>query len=707
MLAQRMKCFASTIVLALTALTSQASAFVLAEHSTLRVSLDKGFEPVVATAFDLVCSDLQRVMDVSAQLTKDEPQVIIGSVQGSDVVALKASGVDLAPLYEEGQAFIIATNDMGQLVIAGSDDLGTAYGLMEFSRLLGVSPLVWWADVDPEQISQLQVPDGYYNHQSPYVSFRGIHVTDIEWGLQAWITRTFDPSGAYTIDQKTARNIFELLLRLRANVFWSPEDDSSRAFFASAEGKALAQAYGIYLGTDTKNAIDFPGLDQPLMCEDDGFGYLRHFPSEAERQQDRGCGVYYHANFSGGPHEYLWQGTASPFLMFQQLSEAYYHGAYRLWVLNVGDIKPCEYLLSLFTDMAWDLGAVRELSIGRHLEEFFAQTIGRDVARLISIYMKEFYHLSFQRKPEHLAGTRTEEALDGTTDWNTIHDMPWSEKRIRHRLGRYDLMRKNVLWVADSVRRTHPSRYDAYFELVEYPVITVCDQNQKFLMAQLARHGRPWLSRESVADTWRRSDLAHNHIQSLTQQYNALRNNKWQGIMSSNPAGRQVFQPVPHTQVQGSLPTDPSVIASFYGASYHASSFSGGSVLDPVLGLGASIRAMPVPKDCNVTYKFKHNYGQAKSTVVLLRVLPTHPIEAEQRFTLSLDGSEPQTYTYDTEVGTEQWKRNVLRNYAVVVARLPITQATGEHQLVVSALDDGVVIDEVFVFPASQVVMEQ
>jgi len=93
--------------------------------------------------------------------------------------------------------------------------------------------------------------------------------------------------------------------------------------------------------------------------------------------------------------------------------------------------------------------------------------------------------------------------------------------------------------------------------------------------------------------------------------------------------------------------------------------------------------------------------------VVLMRLLPTHPIDAEQRFTLSLDGSEPQTYTYDTEVGTEQWKRNVLRNYAVVVARLPITRATGEHQLVVSALDDGVVVDEVFVFPASQVVVEQ
>lgn len=704
MLAQRMKFIASTIVLAMTALTSMASAFVLPAHSTLRVQLDKSEAPVVGTAFDLVCYDLQRVLDVSVQETDQNPQVLVGSIDGPLAAQLQATGIDLSPLVVEGQGFILATTAEGQLIVAGSDVLGTAYGLMELSRLMGVSPLEWWADVDPDPLAQLTFPDGYINHQSAYVTFRGVHVDDIEWGMQPWMTRTFDPAAVHTIDQKTARHIFQLLLRLRANLFWPPADESSRAFFTSDEGVALANSYGIYLGRDTLNAIFLPGLDQPRMCVDDGFGYLRHFPTEEERQLEGGCGAYYHASFKGAPHDYLWQGTASPFLMYQQLSEAYYHGVYRLWVLNVGDIKPCEYQLSLFTDMAWNLDAVRELSIGRHLEEFFAQTVGRDVARLLSIYMKEFYHLSFQCKPEHLARTRIDEAADGATDWNAVRDLPWSEKRIRHRLTRYDLMRRNVLWLADSVRHVHPNHYDAFFQLVEYPVLTVVDQNVKYLLAQLARHGKTWLARESVAETWRRSDLAHNRIQELTQRYNNQRNGKWQGIMSSNPAGRQVFQPVPHTQLSTPLSADPTVIASFYGASYNASSFSGGSVLDPVLGLGASIRAMPIPKDCNVTYKYKYNYGQARYTYVILRLLPTHPIEAQQRFSLSLDGSEPQVFTYDTEVGSEEWKVNVLRNYAVVSARIPVTKATGEHQLVVSALDDGVVVDEVFVYPNPVVV---
>ena len=684
-----MKFIATTVVLAMAALTSQASAFVLSGHTTLRVAVAKEEPALVGTAFDLLNSDIQRVLDITFDVTDNEPQILVGSLGGPMDAALRATGADLSWLEGAGQAFVITVSPAGQLVVAGSDYFGTAYGLMELSRLIGVSPLEWWADVTPQTLAQLEFPDGYLNCQAPNVSFRGIHVADIEWGLQPWMNRTFDPAALHTLDRKTTRHIFELLLRLRANLFWAPADASSQEFFASPDAQALAAAYGILLGTDEARPLNYPGMEMPVMCVDDGFGYLRHFPTPEEAQLARGCGVYYHASFQGAPHDYLWLGTASPFLMFQQLSEALYHGANRLWVLNVGDIKPCEYQLSLFMDLAWDLEAVRELTMGRHLEEFFAQTVGRDVARLTSIYMKEFYHLAFQCKPEHLA--------DVGTDWTVVRDLPWSEQRIRHRLGRYDLMHRNIEWLADSVRRTHPDHYDAFFELVEYPVQATISQNQKYLLAQLARHGVAWLKKEKVADTWRRSDLAHNRIQELTLQYNNLHDGKWQGIMSSNPAGRQVFQPVPHTQVQAPLPQDRPCIATFYGASYNASSFTGSQVLDPVLGLGASIRAMPVPKDCNITFKYNHNYRAAQTTEVEFHLLPTHPVEQQQRFSVSLDGGEPQTFTYDAEVGSEEWKQNVLRNYAVVVARLPITRAAGEHQLQVSALDDGVVVDEVFV----------
>ena len=238
---------------------------------------------------------------------------------------------------------------------------------------------------------------------------------------------------------------------------------------------------------------------------------------------------------------------------------------------------------------------------------------------------------------------------------------------------------------------------DAFFELAEYPLMATIMQNQKYLLAQLARHGRSWLQAEDVAATWQRSDQAHDRIQELTQQYNALKGGKWQGIMSCNPRNLTVFQPLTHTQASAPLPAEPENIASFYGASYHGASFSGKSVLDPVLGLGASIRAMPLPKGCDLTYRFSHRFVGDQANLVL-HMLPTHPIEEQQRITVSLDGGLPVTLTYATEGRSEQWKQNVLRGFAVVTCQVPVGSAT-DHTIRVTALDDGVVLDELFVRP--------
>jgi len=696
MLAQRIKSIASTIVLAMTALTLQASAFVLPAHTELRASLDRKEPTVVATAFGLLQSDFQRILDVSLQTSAKEPQFIIGSMNGPAAATLAAAGIDLSWLNGRAQAFVLAVNGKGQLVLAGSDAYGTAYGLMEMSRILGVSPWEWWADVVPETRTSLTLPENFRVQQASDVTFRGIHISDIDWGLGPWSSKTFDPSSPYTIGLKTARRIFELMLRLRLNLFWPPASSPQTDFFATRDGHFLAQTYGIFLGHDMEHPVEEEGVPAPLMFSDDGYGYLTRFPTAEDAQRNGGCGVYYHASYKGAPQDYLWLGTASPFLLYQQLTEAYYHGALRLWVLNVGDIKPCEYQTSLFADLAWDINAVRQMSVARHLEEFYALNVGRDIARLASIYMKEFYHLSFQCKPEHLAGTRI-----GESDpvWQQIRDLPWSEKKIRHRLTRYDQMQRNVEWLLDSVYHYNYPHYDSFFQLVGYPVLATIEMNLKFLLAQLARHGISWLADETVKQTWRRSDLAFYKLQQLTKQYNSQHKDKLKGMMTTDPTIQPVFKMLPHEDAKGPMPAEQPAIATFYGASYQASSFSGSDVLDPVLGLGASIRAIPIPKDCNVTYKYNYNYGNTPSANVELHLLPTHPIETQQRLSVTLDGGAPIVLTYDAQPGTEEWKQNVLRNYAVVLVNIPVILPAGEHQLVVTALDEGVVLDEVFIRP--------
>ena len=796
---------ASTIVVAMIALTMQASAFVLRYATPTKASVSADEEAVVLTAVDMLQGDVQRVLGINLEITDHDASIIIGTMGGSNAKRIARSGINLDYLVGRKQAFVMAVDADGHLVIAGSDAAGTAYGIIELTRQLGVSPWEWWADVEPELRQEFTLPEGFHTQQSPDVLFRGIFINDEDFGFLPWVVFNYEPNELGAIGPRTTERIFQLMLRLRANLYWPPMHEQTLPFFLTAGNAELASRYGIYLGSShceplacdvagewprrgqgdynwatnsnavtafwerrvaetanlpmvytlgmrgvhdgamqgyedadesrraleqvittqrgilgkyiTKSLYMVPqvfipykevmdqykaGLHVPddvtLMWTDDNYGYIRHFPNERERARSGGNGVYYHISYWGRPHDYLWLGTASPFLMFQQLSEAAYHGASRMWVLNVGDIKPSEYQISLFMDMAWNLEAVRELSVGKHIEEFMAMNVGRDVARLLSIYLKEHYHLAFQRKPEHLAGTRVEEPAGGNVNWSAIRDLPWSEKKLRHRLTRYDLMQRNVRWLADSVRKAHPARYDAFFQLVEYPIMCAALQNEKFACAQLARHGISYLSRESVQQTWQRSDNAHNRIQQLTIQYNAQRGGKWQGIMNSNPRALSVFQPVPHVAVPDPMPVDRPTIATFYGASYNNSSFSGNSVLDPVLGLGASIRAMPVPKDCNLTYSFQYAFPASQQRVeVEVHMLPTHPIEERQRFTLSLDGSSPMMFVYNTEGRSEQWKQNVLQNYAVVRAYLPVSKRTGSHDIVFAAMDDGVVVDEVIV----------
>ncbi|MBR0273314.1 MAG: glycosyl hydrolase 115 family protein [Bacteroidaceae bacterium] len=786
------------------ALTVQASAFVLPAQQSVTLSVADKERAVVHTAVSLLQADLQRVLSAPTKLSRSKAQILVATWRGEGRQLLADTGLDLSWLDSQAQAFILQVTTDGRLVIAGSDSYGTAYGIIELTRLLGVSPWEWWADVEPDAKGEFRLDEGYLTRQSPNVAYRGIFINDEDWGLMPWSATNYEPSTRGQVGPKTTERIFELMLRLRANLYWPPMHECTYPFFLTDGCKELAAKYGIMIGTShcepmgcnaaTEWAIrgkgdynwdtnrsevlrfwdqrvkesarvpqvytlgmrglhDGPmqgittldakklaltdifkaqrellathvnpevsrvpqvfipykevleaynaGLQVPddvtLMWCDDNYGYIRHFPTDAEQRRSGGNGVYYHASYWGRPHDYLWLGTASPFLMFQQLYEAYYHGAQRMWVLNVGDIKPLEYQISLFMDMAWDIEQVRQLTVGTHLEEFYAQNIGRDVARLISIYMKEYYHLAFQCKPEHLAGTRVEEPKGGETDWTQVRDMPWSEKKLRHRLSRYDLMQRNVRWVSDSVRHTHPKRYDAFFQLVEYPVMAAAAQCEKYHLAQLARHCISYLQRDNVDSTWRRSDLAHNRVQELTIRYNEQRNGKWRGIMSSNPRALPVFQPVPHVQATTPMPEEEPSVATFYGASYDAATFAGNGILAPVLGLGASIRAMPLPREHSLTYNFKHNYLRQRFSVIEIHLLPTHPIDEQQRFSISLDGSQPLTYTYNTVGRSEEWKQNVLRNYAVVIARPQVFKPTGEHSLVITALDDGVVIDEVIV----------
>ena len=224
------------------------------------VVIDPADYPVVRLAANLLADDVARV-------TGQRPAVRENTAQTSQVVLIGTLGHS-ARLDELARAGKLARLDALRggwettlrqtvdhpwpgveraLVIAGSDRRGAAYGAMEISERIGVSPWYWWADVPVKRQGTLTLPAAAPEVSSPSVKYRGIFINDEDWGLQPWAAKTFDPAFK-NIGPKTYAKVFELMLRLRLNYLWPAMHPCSREFASVPENAALADQYAIVMG---------------------------------------------------------------------------------------------------------------------------------------------------------------------------------------------------------------------------------------------------------------------------------------------------------------------------------------------------------------------------------------------------------------------------------------------------------------------------
>ncbi len=182
--------------------------------------------------------------------------VLLGTLGQSALIdQLAAANVlDGAALRGKWETFTIQVVDrpLGRvgkaLVVAGSDRRGTAYGVFELARRLGVSPWSWWADVKPHHQDNLYLTAGTYQSAPPTVKYRGIFLNDEDWGLQPWAAQKMDKD-IKDIGPNTYARLFELLLRLKANLIWPAMHPSTRAFFHYPGNAQTAERYAIMVGT--------------------------------------------------------------------------------------------------------------------------------------------------------------------------------------------------------------------------------------------------------------------------------------------------------------------------------------------------------------------------------------------------------------------------------------------------------------------------
>ena len=254
-----------------------------------------------------------------------------------------------------------------------------------------------------------------------------------------------------------------------------------------------------------------------LLC-DDNWGNVRRVPNAEERKHPGGWGLYYHVDYVGAPRNTKWLNVTQTQQMFEQLSLAYDHGIQRMWILNVGDLKPMEYPIQLFMDMAWNPKEFTQQDVTRHTTRFFRRVLGCSAAKEVAdIYNRNCQYMA--RVTPEMLDARTYNVVTG--EWKQVADD-------------YARLERRALRVLPEIPE---AARDAYYQSVLFPVQAMANLYDMYyaqaMNQYLASVGLPdaneWAER--VKDCFRRDSL-------LCHDYNkVLAGGKWDGMMTQKHIG--------------------------------------------------------------------------------------------------------------------------------------------------------------------------
>ena len=184
--------------------------------------------------------------------------VIAGTLgQSSFIDEMKENGkIDVSQIEGKWETYSLQVVDnplngvKKALVVIGSNPRGTAYGMFEISRLIGIHPWYWWADINPETKAQLYISGTKTVSKEPSVKYRGIFINDEDWGIHPWAKSTLDKA-AGSIGPRTYEKVFELILRMKANLLWPAMHEclAEKTFWYYDECRELLSKWNVVMGS--------------------------------------------------------------------------------------------------------------------------------------------------------------------------------------------------------------------------------------------------------------------------------------------------------------------------------------------------------------------------------------------------------------------------------------------------------------------------
>lgn len=225
--------------------------------STSKILYDSSEKKLIGKSAAFLADDIEKVTGKNSEVLStieeaDGNIIIIGTIGNSRYIdeLIETKKMDVDPILNEWERFIIQTVENPfpgvdeALVIVGSDKRGTAFGVFTLSEEMGVSPWYWWADVPVKKSEQIFINKGRHVSKGPSVKYRGIFLNDEAPALRNWAKEKF---GGF--NHKFYENVYELLLRNKANYLW-PAMWLPVAFADDdPENARLADEYGIVIST--------------------------------------------------------------------------------------------------------------------------------------------------------------------------------------------------------------------------------------------------------------------------------------------------------------------------------------------------------------------------------------------------------------------------------------------------------------------------
>ena len=447
--------------------------------------------------------------------------------------------------------------------------------------------------------------------------------------------------------------------------------------------------------------------DVIMLLTDDNWGDVCRLPNEKERKHPGGWGMYYHVDYVGAPRNSKWMNMTPIQHMWEQLQLTYDYGVDRLWVLNVGDLKPMEYPITLFMDMAWNPKEYTAETLLEHPRRFCAEVLGEEqadeAARILNLYCK--YN-----------GRVTAEMLDSKTydlesgEWRRVAD-------------------EYVKLEAEALRQfltLKPEYQDAYRQLILFPVQAMANLYEMYY-AQAMNH-KLYAEGNPQANEWAdRVEQAFARDKALCDYYNHdMAGGKWNGMMIQKhigytswhdgfPADKlpEVFRIAePEKAVGGYVFTGKGGYVAVEAEHYFSRTDAAGAEWTVIPHMGRTLSGMtlmpytvPVDGAC-LSYRMKLPDVKADSVTVHVVVKSTLAFHdpAGHEYSIGWQGGDSRTVNFNHNLNEKP--ENVYSAYYPTVARRVVEKkvrlalpqsADGVRTLEFRPQDPGIVLEKIVV----------